>query len=89
MQEFISQLIIRLFSNTPWFFKVVQILSALVAAILLLPEWYEAYQQGGFTLPEKWEDFMQNIIGYALVGQAFLAQLTVPTEVKKKKHIKD
>lgn len=89
MQEFISQLIIRLFSKTPWFFKVVQILSGVVAAILLFPEWYHAYQEGGFTLPDKWEDFMQTIIGYALIAQAFLAQLTVPTDVKKKNDLQD
>jgi hypothetical protein len=89
MQEFISQLIVRLFSKTPWFFKVIQILSGVVAALLLLPEWYQAYQEGGFILPQHWEDYMQTIIGYALVAQAFLAQLTVPTDVKKKNHLND
>jgi len=89
MQEFISQLIIRLFSKTPWFFKVVQILTGIVAVILLAPDWVKAYQEGGFVLPESWGAFVETVVGYALIAQTFLAQLAVPTDVKEKQDIKD
>jgi len=61
MQEFISQLIIRLFSKTPWFWKVIQIISGVVAGILLIPEWISAYQEGGFTIPDNWSAMLQRL----------------------------
>lgn len=89
MQEFISQLIIRLFSKTPWFWKVIQIASGSVSGILLIPVWIEAYQGGGFTLPDSWSSALQNIVGYALIAQTFIAQLAVTSDVKKKENIQD
>jgi hypothetical protein len=87
--EFLSQLILRLFSKTPWFFKVIQALFGITALILLVPEWVTAYEQGGFTLPETWSTAIKTIVGYALVAQTFLAQLAVPADVKKENNIKD
>jgi hypothetical protein len=89
MQEFISQLIIRLFSKTPWFWKVIQIISGVVAGILLIPKWIIAYQEGGFTIPDNWSAMLQTIVGYALIAQTLIAQLAVPTDVKKKENIQD
>lgn len=87
--EFLSQLIVRLFSKTPWFFKVVQILFGITALILLVPEWVKAYEEGGFTLPETWSNAVKTIVGYALIAQTFLAQLAVPQDVKDENKIKD
>ena len=89
MREFITQLIIRLFSDKPWFFKVIQVITGLVAAMLLVPEWVTAFNDGGFSLPEKWTDFIQQIVGYALIAQAALSQLPVKTETKVQNKIHD
>ena len=87
--EFVTQLIVRMFSKTPWFFKVVQGLCAIVAGFLLLPDWVAAYEQNGFVLPQTWSEMIKTIVGYALVAQTFLAQLAVPAEVKENNNFKD
>ena len=87
--EFIAQLFIRFFSKTPWFWKVVQVVAGLVALVLLLPQWVTAYNESGFELPDTWGETIQTVVGYALFAQAFIAQLAVPTDVKKENNLKD
>lgn len=87
--EFVAQILIRFFSKTPWFWKVVQAIAGLVALALLIPQWVTAYNESGFELPDTWSETIQTIVGYTLIGQAFIAQLAVPAEVKKENNLKD
>lgn len=89
MNRFFLELIKRWLTKKPWFFKTVQIVTSVTAAILLVPNFIEAIQQGGFVMPEKWSGVIQQIIGYALAAQAFIVQLTSTSSEKEDKEIKD
>ena len=88
VQKLVLQIVKRWAAKTPWFFKVVQYLSGLIALILLLPQWVAAYQGGGFELPQTWGTLIQEIVGYALIAQSVIVQLTATPEEKEKKGIK-
>ena len=89
MQRFLLELVKRFLTKKPWFFKAVQIITSVTAVILLGPQFIEAIQQGGFTIPESWNDVVTQIVGYALAAQALIVQLTTTSEEKENKQIKD
>jgi hypothetical protein len=84
--KFFAELSLRFFSKTPWFFKVVQLLSIAVALILGLPQ---LLADAGVTLPPHIEEITSEVVFYAGIIAAFIAQLTVTTEVKEALPYKD
>ena len=89
MNRFFLELIKRWLTKKPLFFQTVQWLTSIIAVILLAPQFLDAIEQGGFTIPETWGTLIQQIIGYALAAQALIVQLTTSSEDKEKKGIKD
>jgi len=86
MTDFISELLLRLFGKTPWFFKVVQVLAVLTAVVTGLPSFLES---AGLDLPESWDVVGNKVVSIASLVGAFVAQLTVTTDVKKKENLPD
>ena len=89
MIDFIAELLIRLFGKTPWFFKVVQIISAIIAIVMLGPDILDGIQSGGIELPNTWTSFVKKAVGIAGVVSLVIAQLPVTTSVKEKENIPD
>jgi hypothetical protein len=87
--NFVTEIFVRLFGKTPWFFKAVQIISAIIAVILLGPDLIEAIEQGGFELPVSWKEFVSRAVGIATLVSTFVAQLAVTKDVKEREGIKD
>ena len=83
---FIHELVIRLWGDTPWFFKVVQIISVAAALIIGLPDWL---RDSGVEIPGAWKSIGNEIVGYAAMVAAFVAQLTTTAEVKKAEGLRD
>jgi hypothetical protein len=86
MTDFISELLLRLFGKTPWFFKVVQVLAVLTALVTGLPAFLES---AGIDLPGSWDVVSNKVVSIAALVGAFVAQLTVTTDVKKKENLPD
>ncbi len=86
MKEFVNELLIRFFADKPQFFKVVQLIGVMCAAITGLPLLFEAY---GFILPEAIEKVASQTISVSSMVATFIAQFTVTSSVKKKKGIND
>jgi hypothetical protein len=86
MTDFIKELLIRLFGKTPWFFKVVQVLAILTALVTGLPSFLES---AGLDLPDSWDVISSKVVSIAALVGAFVSQLTVTTEVKKRDHLPD
>jgi hypothetical protein len=84
--SFLAELVLRLFGKTPHFFKVVQIVSVVVAAITLLPEFLVEI---GLDLPDTFDVLASKVVGYAALVGAFISQLTVTTDTKKQENIPD
>jgi hypothetical protein len=84
--NFLNELIVRLFANTPWFFRVLQILSVATALITGLPEWLA---NSGVNMPEAWQAISNEVVSYAAMVAAFVAQLTTTSAVKKDANLKD
>ena len=89
MNRFFLEIVKRWLTKKPWFFQTVQYATSIIAVILLAPQFLDAVQEGGFTIPETWGALIQQIIGYALMAQAVIVQLTTSSEDKEKKGIKD
>ena len=70
IMNFFNELIIRLFGETPYFFKVIQIASVATALIIGMPEWLH---NAGVTLPAAWEAIGNDVVGYAAMVAAFIA----------------
>lgn len=87
--EFLIELGVRFTNNTPWFFRTLQIISGIIAIVLLGPDIIEAIEKGGFTLPSTWKDFVSKIVGYATLAATVIAQLTTTTDVKKSEQLRD
>ena len=77
--NFIAELIIRLFSDKPWFFKVIQYITLVLSLIMLVPKLVTAISGSGFELPSTWIDFITSAVGIAAAVAAFIAQLTMKT----------
>ena len=86
LTDFVMELIIRLFSKTPWFFKVVRILGIAVGAITGLPVFLASI---GISIPTAWDAVSSKVIAIAALVGTFIAQMTVTTDVKDKEKLKD
>jgi len=84
--NFLAELILRLFGKTPQFFKIVQIVSIVVAAITGLPEFLIEI---GLDLPEAFDVIANKVVAIAAIVSAFISQLTVTTTVKKEENLPD
>lgn len=84
--NFLNELLLRLFSSKPWFFKVVQIISIATALITGLPEWLA---DSGVILPDAWAAISSKVVSIAATVAAFVAQLTVTSDFKKTEGLKD
>jgi hypothetical protein len=84
--DFFAELILRLFSKTPHFFKVIKIISVILAAITGLPS---ALMSIGLDLPDVWDNVILKAVSAASVGAFFVAQLTVTTKVKQSENLPD
>lgn len=86
MSDFIVELLVRVFSKTPWFFKVVQIISAVALVVSGLPQ---LLAQSGVNIPEAWTGTVAQIVSIASMVAIFLAQLTTTTKVKEVEKLRD
>jgi len=86
MTDFFVELLVRLFSKTPWFFKVVQIISTVALVITGLPH---LLVQAGVEIPEAWTGTLSQVVSIASMVAIFLAQLTTTTKVKEVEKLKD
>lgn len=84
--NFLNEILLRLFSSKPWFFKVVQGISIATALITGLPEWLSS---SGVILPEAWMAISSKVVSIAAAVAAFVAQLTVTSDYKAKEGLKD
>ena len=76
--DFIKELIARLFSKNPIFFKIIQVISALVVIITGLPEFLTSI---GITLPSNLLALENKTIAIASIVAMIIAQF--PTQDKK------
>ena len=86
MSDYIVELLVRLFSKTPWFFKVVQIISSIALMITGLPQ---LLAQAGVEIPEAWTGTVSQVVSIASMVAIFLAQLTTTTQVKTVEKLRD
>ncbi len=84
--NFLNELIIRLFSDKPWFFKVLQLLSVATAVVTGLPQFLV---DSGIALPAAWEAISSQVVSVAAMVAAFVSQLTVTDKTKKDNGLKD
>ena len=86
MIDFIAELLTRLFGKTPWFFKVVQILSVVTAIVTGLPQFLT---DAGIIIPDAWNAISSQVVSIASLVATFISQLAVTTSVKEEKNIPD
>jgi hypothetical protein len=82
---FIADLIKRFVKPTPQFFKVLQVLSAIIFAIFGLPGVIHSLcSQMGICiiLPEWWDGLYSQVTGIASLVSILIAQLATPEENK-------
>jgi hypothetical protein len=84
--NFLAELVLRLFGKTPQFFKIVQVVSIVVAAVTGLPEFLNEI---GLDLPESFDILANKVVAIAAIVAAFISQLTVTTDTKKQENIPD
>ena len=70
LQDFVLQLIKRLMSENPTFFKVIQVIAAIVALITFLPQ---ILNEAGFAIPT----LINKAAGIAALVSIFIAQLPI------------
>jgi L-asparagine transporter-like permease len=86
MNAFVVELLLRLFGETPWFFKVIRIIGIVVAIITGIPA---LLSNAGVELPESIDAIASQVVAIASIVATFVAQLTVTSSFKKKEHIND
>ena len=90
MQNFLLRLLLatlkRFVSKTPWFIKVIQVISVITALITGLPALFEHM---GLNIPEAWSGLYNETVSWAAAVAAFIAQFTDTTETNKNTVIKD
>jgi L-asparagine transporter-like permease len=86
MNTFIQELILRFFGDTPWFFRVIRIITVATAIVTGIPTLLES---AGVELPTSIQSVASHVIAIAALLSTFLAQLTVTSEYKKKNNIND
>jgi hypothetical protein len=74
MIDFLIELVLRLFSKTPNFFKIVRTISIILTVITGLPLFL---QESGIDLPSAWDAIASKIVSIAGVVSAFIASLAV------------
>jgi hypothetical protein len=88
MNDFFAQLILRLFSKTPLFFTVIKYVAVLTTAITGLPDLIEWLSNNEIHLPEAWVMVSNKVVAVSAIVGGFVAQLTLPTDIKVEKHLK-
>jgi len=84
--QFVVELLTRFGAKTPWFFKVVRTVAIIAALITGLP----AFLSGaGVELPGAIQSIMSTAVSVASLVAAFVAQLTVTSEEKKARALRD
>ena len=86
MNAFVVELLLRLFGETPWFFKVIKIIGIVVAIITGIPV---LLSNAGVELPDAINAIASQVVAIASIVASFVAQLTVTSSFKKKEHIND
>jgi hypothetical protein len=90
MQNFLLRLFLetlqRFMSKTPWFFKVIQVISIVTALVTGLPGLLDHM---GLNIPEAWAGFYNQTVTWAAAVAVFVSQLTASTADKKKADIQD
>lgn len=86
MTDFIIEILVRLFSKTPWFFRVVQIISSVALLITGLPQ---LLAQSGVNIPEAWTGTVSQVVSIASFVAILMAQLTTTSKVKEVEKLKD
>ena len=86
MQTFVNELLIRLFSDKPHFFKIIQLIGVLAAMVTGIPALLLEYD---FVLPEAFQVIANQTMAVASMVAAFVAQLTVTAKTKKKQGLED
>lgn len=84
--SFAAELLTRLFGKTPKFFKIVQILSIVVTLLSGLPAYL---QESGVILPEYLNAIASKVVAVCGIVATVIAQLTVTTQDKEAKGLKD
>jgi hypothetical protein len=86
LTDFLLELLIRLFSDTPWFFKVIRIIGTVVAVITGLPL---LLANAGVDLPDAVDAIANQVVSIAAIVGTIVAQMTATSEAKKSEHLKD
>lgn len=76
--KFFAELVSRLFSKTPAFFKVIQVISTIVVVVTGLPGLLESI---GITLPPALTALESKVVAIAGVVSLFISSLPVTTPV--------
>lgn len=76
--KYVAELISRLFSKTPAFFKVIQVVSVLVTIVTGLPTILESV---GITLPAPFSSLESKVVAIAGLVSLFISSLPVSTPV--------
>ncbi len=79
--DFLAELVKRFFGKSPYFFKVVQIVSAIIGIISGLPT---ALTAMGVDLPDSWDSWILKAVSAASIGALFIAKLTLTQSAKDK-----
>lgn len=74
--KFFAELVSRLFSKTPAFFKVIQVVSVIVTIVTGLPSLLESF---GITLPTAFTTLESKAVAIAGVVSLFISSLPVAT----------
>jgi hypothetical protein len=83
--NFLAELLLRLFGETPAFFKVVRLVGLITAGIGALPTFLE---KAGYALPEAYNNIVFQAVAIAGAVTAFISQLTLTPEAKKDLKVK-
>jgi hypothetical protein len=86
LTDFLLELLIRLFSDTPWFFRVLRIIGSTVAVITGLPL---LLANAGIDLPDAIDAISSQVVSIAAIVGTIVSQLTVTSAGKVKEHLKD
>lgn len=84
MTDFLVQLVKRFLAKTPKFFKILQVLSIVLAIVTGLPSLLES---AGIVLPAALSVLASKVISIASIVAAFITQLTATETAKKNAEI--
>lgn len=84
--NFLAELVVRLFGETPAFFKTLQKIQIAISFITALPTFLISV---GIEIPESLDSIVFQIISVATAVGAFISQLTLTSKAKEIVKIKD